>query len=64
MESGLNRLDGEYDAGLQGAAFSQLVADLDRFPGRRAVYLFSGGLAMPMVTPRIESVAAVRRRGT
>lgn len=57
METGLNQLDAEYDAGMQGAAFSQLVADLDRFPGRRAVYLFSGGLAMPMVAPRIESVA-------
>jgi VWFA-related protein len=57
MEAGLNNLDAEYDAGMQGAAFSQLVADLDRFPGRRAVFLFSGGLAMPMAAPRIETVA-------
>jgi len=57
MEAGLNQLDAEYDAGAQGGAFSQLVAELDRFPGRRAVYLFSGGLAMPMVAPRIEAVA-------
>jgi VWFA-related protein len=57
MESGLNALDAEYDGGAQGAAFSQLVAELDRFPGRRAVFLFSSGLAMPMVAPRIESVA-------
>ena len=57
MDAGLNQLGSEYDAGMQGAAFSQLVADLDRFPGRRSVVLFSGGLAMPMVAPRIESVA-------
>ena len=57
MEAGLNNLDAEYDAGMQGAAFSKLVADLDRFPGRRAVFLFSGGLAMPMAAPRIETVA-------
>ena len=57
MDAGLNQLGSEYDAGMQGAAFSQLVADLDRFPGRRSVFLFSGGLAMPMVAPRIQSVA-------
>ena len=49
--------EGHYDAGAQGAAFSQLVAELDRFPGRRAVFLFSEGLAMPMVAPRLEAVA-------
>jgi VWFA-related protein len=57
MESGLSQLAAEYEAGAQGAAFSQLVADLDRFPGRRSVILFSEGLSMPMVAPRIQAFA-------
>jgi VWFA-related protein len=57
MDSGLTDVYNQFAAGAEGAAFSQLIADLDRFPGRRAVILFSEGLTMPLVAPRLEVVA-------
>jgi VWFA-related protein len=57
MEGGLTDLVANVEAGTQGEAFSRLVADLDRFPGRRSVILFSEGLTMPLVAPRLEAVA-------
>jgi VWFA-related protein len=57
MAQGETRMFFEVAAGVEGASFSQLIADLDRFPGRRSVILFSEGLTMPLVAPRLESVA-------
>ena len=62
MESGLEGLDRHYAAGLQGAAFSGLIAGLSQFPGRRAVFLYSRGLATPDVLPKLEGVVASARR--
>ena len=57
MESGPAGHEHQYAAGLQGAAFSGLIAGLSQFPGRRAVFLYSRGLATPDVP------AQARRRG-
>jgi VWFA-related protein len=46
----------QFEAGAQGEAFGLLVEALDRFPGRRSVVLFSEGLAVPHVNPRLEAV--------
>ena len=46
----------QFEAGAQGEAFGLLVEALDRFPGRRSVVLFSEGLAVPHVDPRLEAV--------
>jgi VWFA-related protein len=57
MDAGQETLFKEVAAGVEGGSFTQLIADLDRFPGRRSVILFSEGLTMPLVAPRLESVA-------
>src|SRR5262249_3231098 len=57
MDTGLTDVSNQLAAGAEGAAFSQLIADLDRFPGRRSVILFSEGLTWPLVATRLESVA-------
>jgi VWFA-related protein len=62
MESGLAELERHYAAGLQGAALNGLSAGLSQFPGRRAVFLYSGGLATPDVLPTLEGVVASARR--
>ena len=59
MEAGLDELERHYAAGLQGAAFSGLIAGLSQFPGRRAVFMYSGGLATPDVLPKLEGVVGV-----
>jgi len=62
MASGLAGLEQQYAAGLQGAAFSGLIAGLSQFPGRRAVFMYSRGLATPDVLPKLEGVVASARR--
>lgn len=57
MEAGHESLFREVAAGTEGGSFSQLIADLDRFPGRRSAIVFSEGLTMPLVAPRLEAVA-------
>jgi VWFA-related protein len=56
MDAGLAQLDRHYAAGLQGATLSTLIGELSQFPGRRAVFLYSGGLATPDVLPTLEGV--------
>ena len=46
-----------YEAVQEGTAFRGLIAVLDGYVGRRAIVLFSEGLAMPDVIPRLELVA-------
>ena len=46
-----------YEAVQEGTAFRGLVAVLDAYVGRRAIVLFSEGLAVPEVIPRLELVA-------
>ena len=46
-----------YEAVQEGKAFRGLVEVLDGYVGRRAIVLFSEGLAMPDVIPRLELVA-------
>ncbi len=60
--AGLAQLDRHYAAGLQGAALNGLIAGLSQFPGRRAVFLYSGGLATPDVLPTLEGVVGAARR--
>jgi VWFA-related protein len=62
MGNGLAELERHYAAGLQGAAFNGLIAGLSQFAGRRSVFLYSGGLAVPDVLPGLEGVVASARR--
>jgi VWFA-related protein len=46
-----------YEAVSEGRAFQGLIGVLDAYVGRRAIVLFSEGLATPDVIPRLELVA-------
>ena len=62
MENGLTELERHYAAGLQTEAFGRLIVFLGQFPGRRAAFMYSGGLATPDVLPRLEGVVGSARR--
>ena len=62
MANGLAELERHYAAGLQTEAFGRLILFLAQFPGRRAVFMYSGGLATPDVLPRLEGVVGSARR--
>jgi len=62
MENGLTELERHYAAGLQTEAFGRLIVFLGQFPGRRAAFMYSGGLATPDVLPRLEGVVGAARR--
>ena len=62
MATGLASMESQVAAGVQTAGLNALIAQLSQYPGRRAVFLFSGGLAMPDVIPKLEGTVASARR--
>jgi VWFA-related protein len=62
MGSGFAGIERRQAAGVQTEALSRLIADLSQFPGRRAVLLYSQGLATPDVLPGLEGVVAAASR--
>lgn len=62
MTAGLAAMENQVAAGMQTASLNALIAQLSQYPGRRAVFLYSPGLAMPDVIPRLEGTVNAARR--